>query len=308
VLIDVPGDPRLISLESKIRQRIEHMTAEEARAAILLQAREALAQRNFAKAVEILERCKPPILTPEIGELLDYARQEFQHEEEQRLIARTYTTAQTLLIQEKYEDLAEFLAPIAKASSDRRLQSMLEQAQFVIEQRRSEQAAALSHVKPFADAALHEQVVALVQSLPAAVAGSPEIQALQRAAQTAWAREWTGFEALGRAYAALESGDMELTGLGTNEVDDSTLLHQMRKTLSGRRTTAVDRILISQVKHIEETKGSGAKTDHVAQLAANRKLLPFASDAVKVEWGVVADQFSGEKKMSSFFARLGKRN
>ena len=308
VLIDVPGDPRLISLESKIQQRIEHMTAEEARAAILLQAREALAQRRFANAVEILERCKPPILTPEIGELLEYARQEFRHEEEQRFIARTYATAQTLLGQGKYEDLAEFLAPIEQTTNDRRLQSMLEQARSAIEQRRAEQAAALNRIKPFADAALHEQVVALVQSLPAEVSGSPEIQALQRAAQTAWAQEWTGFEALGRTYAALESGDMELTELGADKIDGSTLLHQMRKTLSGRRTAAVDRILISQVKHIQATKASGARIDPAAQLTANRKLLPFASDTVKAEWCVLADQYSGEKKMGSFFTRMGKRN
>src|ERR1019366_8125372 len=70
-LIEVPGDPRLVALELRIRQRIEHMTAEEARAAILLQAREVLKLRKFAKAVEILEQCKPPILTPEIKELLD---------------------------------------------------------------------------------------------------------------------------------------------------------------------------------------------------------------------------------------------
>jgi serine/threonine-protein kinase len=307
VLIDVPGDPRLISLESKIQQRIEHMTVEEARAAILLQAREALAQRNFTKAVEILERCKPPVLTPEIGELLDYARQESQHEEEQRLIARTYATAQTLLTEEKYEDLAEFLAPIAKSNSDRRLQSMLEQAQLVIEQRQAEQAAALSRIKPFADAAMHEQVVALVQSLPNTASGSAEIQALQRSAQNAWTQEWTGLEALGRSYAALESGNLAGMPLDANESNDSTLLRQMHTILSRRRITAVDQILTSQVKHIQETRVAGAQIDPAAQLAANRKLLPFASDAVKTEWSLLADQYSGEKRIGNFFARLGGR-
>jgi serine/threonine-protein kinase len=304
VLIDIPGNPRLISLESQIQQRIDQMTAEEARAAIMLQAREALAQRKFARAVEILERCKPPILTPEIKELLDYARQEELH----YVVSLACADAQNMMNEGRHQDAVDLLTPIARESDDPRLRAMLEQGQKGVEQYRAEQAAALNHIKPFADAALHEQVVALVQSLPAAVSVSAEIQALQRAAQTAWAHEWTGFETLGRAYAALDSGDLELIELGANEVADSTFLLQMRKTLFARRTTAVDRILMTQVKHIQEAKSTGAKIDPAAQLTANRKLLPFASDAVKTEWGALADQYSGEKKMSGFFNRLGKRN
>jgi biotin operon repressor len=49
------------------------------------------------------------------------------------------------------------------------------------------------------------------------------------------------------------------------------------------------------VKHIQEIKAAGAQIDPVAQLADNRKLLPFASDTVKAEWSVLADQYSGEK-------------
>ena len=307
VLLEVPGDQRLISLESRIQKRIERMSTEEARAAILLQAREVLKERRFARAVEILEQCKPPILTREIGELLDYARQESQHEEQQQRIVRSYAQAQSLLREEKYEDLVRLLAPITQASNDPRLQSMLDQAQRVIEERRAEQAAALRQLKPFADAGCYEQVVAMIQSMPSVICDTPEIQALYHASETAWTQEWTGLETLGRAYAALQSGDWDAVGASTNVLDNSTLLQQMRKLLLARSTTAVDQILISQLKQVQQTNASGAQIDPAAQLAANRKLLPFASEAVKAEWSVLADQYSGEKKVSSFFARRGKR-
>jgi hypothetical protein len=306
VLIDVPGDPRLVSLESRIQRRIEHMSTEDARAAILLQVREVLKQRKFARAVEILEQCKPPILTPEIGELLDYARQESRHEELQRLVARSYDEAQTLLREERYEDLVRLLGPIAQASNDPRLRSLLDQAQRVIEERNAEQAKAVDRLRPLADATCYEQVVSLIQSLPGVVSNSPEIRAIYRASETAWTQEWTGLELLGRAYAALESRDWDAIKLDSDGLDGLTSLRQMRDALSGRRRTTVDQILVSQAKHIQEVKAAGGQMDPSRQLADNRRLLPFASDAVKAEWSLLADQYS-ESKMGKLLARFGKR-
>ena len=303
LLIDVPGDPRLISLESRIQQRIEQMTVEEARAAFLLQARGALAQRNFARAVEVLEQCKPPILTPEIKELRDYARQE----ELRHIASLACADAQTMMQQARYKDAVDLLTPIAREIDDSRLRAMLDQAKNVVAQFQAEQAAILSRIKPFVDAELHEQVVAYIKSLPDIVSGSTEMQALERASQDAWTQEWIGLEALGRAYAAMESGDFETMQLDANQIDQATQLCRMQEMVSDRRRTAVDHILVSQVKQVQEATTSGLQIDPTTQFGDNRKLIPFASDAVRAEWILLADQLNRGKKGRSFFARLGKR-
>jgi hypothetical protein len=268
----------------------------------LLQAREALKLRKFARAVEVLEQCKPSILTPEIKELREYA----WHEEQLHIASLACADAQTMMRDGRPQDVVDLLTPIAREIDDPRLRAMLDQAQNAIAQLRGEQAVALSRVKPFADTELYEQVVALIQSMPETISSSAEIQELQRASQTAWSQEWKGLEALGRAYAAVESGDLEAIRLGANEVDGSTSLHQMRNALSDRGTTAVDQILTSQVRHIQETKASRTQIDPAAELATNRKLLPFASDAVKAEWAALASQYEKTDKVPRAFGRMGK--
>jgi serine/threonine-protein kinase len=303
LLVDVPGDPRLMALELRIQQRIEHMTVEEARAALLLQATEILKRREFARAVELLERCRPPILTLEIEQLLDYARQE----ELRHTVSLACADAQDFMHAGRHQDVVDLLAPLARESDDPRLRTMLEQARSAIAQLRSEQAAALSRVKPFADAELHEQVVGIIRSLPETVSSSEEIQGLWRASQVAWRQEWSGFEALGRAYAALDACDFSGVRLDADLEGDSNLLHRMREILSERTRTAADQVLTDQIKQVREAASSGAPIDPSRQFAENRQLLAFASDAVKGEWSLLADQYSTGKKAGNFFARLGRR-
>jgi serine/threonine-protein kinase len=307
LLIEVPGDPRLISLQARIQQRVEQMSAEEARSAVLLQAREALRNRKFARAVEVLEQCRPPVLTPEIAELLEFARQESRQEELRRVVALACADGQTLMQEERYQDLVDLLTPIARESDDPRLRAILDEGRRALEQRRAEQVAALDWVRPFAEAGCHEQVAGVIESLPASISGSAEVQALLRASQSAWMQEWAGLEKLGRAYAALQSGEPEAIRLDVGEVGDSTLAQRMGKMVCSRRQATVDQILLGQVKQIEEAAASGGQIDAARQMADNRKLLPFASDAVKAEWSALANRYGGEKKTDGFFSRMGRR-
>jgi ribosomal 50S subunit-associated protein YjgA (DUF615 family) len=147
----------------------------------------------------------------------------------------------------------------------------------------------------------------VIESLPASISGSAEVQALLRASQSAWMQEWAGLEKLGRAYAALQSGELEAIRLDVGEVGDSTLAQRMGKMVCSRRQATVDQILRGQVKQIQEAAASGGQIDAARQMADNRKLLPFASDAVKAEWSALANRYGGEKKTDGFFSRMGRR-
>ena len=306
-LLDAPHDERLVALEARIQEHIGRLTTEEARASILREANEALRQRKFSVAVSILERCQPPVLTTEIGALLDYAREQSRQEEQQQLVARCYAEAQTLLHEQKYKECIVLLSPVVEASNDTRLRSTLEQAQRALDQRIAEQAAALELVKPYADAGCHEQVVALTQSMLDRSLGFTEITNLHETSVEALRQEHAQMEKLGRAYAGLESGNWEFAIADLEDVQGAPVIYEMSKRFAGRRMNAVDKLLASQVEEIRRSQASGAQIDPAVPLDKNKRLLPFASDAVKADWSLLAEEHAGPKKSDKFFGRFSRR-
>jgi serine/threonine-protein kinase len=304
VLLQVPGDQRLLTLEAAIQDRIARRSAEETRSAILLEAREALTHRRFADAVVILEQCQGAVRTNEIVELLEYARQESQHEEQQQVVARSYLDAQALLREGSHEEVVALLSPVLRRNDDARLRSIFEQSLALVEQAKAERAAALARVKVFADAGCHEQVVALIQSLPPAIARTPELQSLLARAQQAWRQEWTQLEALGQGYAALESADADRLARAAVQPEGSPILQRMCAAFAGRRTAAADRLLTSQIQRVQSARAAGLLLPET-ELAANRRLVPFASANVRTEWTRLAEP-SG-KKSDKLLARMGRR-
>lgn len=306
MLLQVPGDERLITLEASIQDRMARRSAEEMRAAILLEAREALTQRRFADAAAILEQCQGNVRTQEITELLDYARQESQHEQQQALIARSFHDAQTLAREGRHEAVVALLGPILQSGDDTRLRPIFEQSLMVVEQRRADQEAALQAVQPYAEKHCYEQVVAVILALPPGIGGLAEMQTLRAAAQDAWRHEWTGLEALGHAYASLESGDADRLVSAGVQASDTAVLRGMSKGFIERRARAADQILTTHAQRIRTAQTAGVEID-TTDFAVNQKIAPFASGSVRSEWTRLADQYSGTKKTDGLMSRLGRR-
>ncbi len=306
-LQQLPGDERLTTLEEAIQDRVAQRTAAETRNAILLQAKEALKQRRYSEAVTILDQCQGSLRTNEISELLDFAREEAQRDQKQQFLGRIYAEALALQRDERYEEMVALLAPALESSDDARLRGMLEQAQSVLEQRRTEHAAAIELLKPFSNGEYHEQVIALIQGLPSRPANSTEIQTMRVASEEAWRQEWVQLEQLGRAYAALASGEVD-NAPELKEAKNSAALQAMNRAFANRRLAAVDQILSSQIQGVRAAKAAGTAMPRPEAFAANKNLLPFASESVRVEWSVLTDPYLGEKRSAKLLGRIGKRS
>jgi hypothetical protein len=305
---DLPGNDRLVALERELQERIARLSAEETRTAILLRARDALNQRNFAVAVRVLEQCQGRLRTAEIDRLLAYAREESRQEAQRQLVAASYAQAQTLLLDQRFQEVVALLAPVLQQTDDAHLRDLLEQAQSALDRRRAEQASALATVRPLAAAGFHEQVVAAVQALPPNPRASPEIQALQAASQQTWTQEWARLEALGQAYVTLASADPESISLAEPDPADSPLLAAMFGLFSARRTAVVDRLLAAQAELVQAARATGAETAAAALLASGSRLLPFASAPSAAAWSQLAGQSSSPRKIDKLLALLlGRR-
>jgi eukaryotic-like serine/threonine-protein kinase len=304
-LEQLPGDERLTTLEAAIQDRIAQRAADEMRSAILLQAKEALKERKFAEAVTVLEQCQGALQTTEITYLLDFAREEAQRDQRQQFIGRIYNEGQALLKDERYDEAVALLGSALQSTEDARLRGMLEQAQAAQDQCVAEQAAALDSVKPFAQGEFHEQVVGLILTMQTRPAASEEIQELRTLSQEAWKQEWVQMEKLGRAYAALASGQLDSV-MDVVEAKNSSALGAMNKAFANRRLAAVDLILSTQIKGVQAAKNAGTVIPPEV-LAANKELLPFASETVRTEWNVMADPYIGGKKAGKLLGRIGRR-
>jgi hypothetical protein len=309
-LAENPGEPRLLALESRIQTRMEQLSAEKARGTILHEANLALKQRAFARAVAILEQCKPPILTPEITQLLEFARKEAATAHQQERLAAAFTDATNLLREHRYEEVVALLAPIqndhGEAGSYQRLGKLLEQAKSSLDHRQAEWAAALHRIRPFADAGCHEQVLALIEALPRTASASPDIQQLLNTSRFAWDLECEHLEALGHAYAALAAGDCELPQLDPKTLDATPLLGQIRKSLFARRSATIDAILSTHLERIQAATAAGQALDPA--LTENQRLIPFASEAIRTQWAQLAAQQAAAKSSKRSFAPNRKRS
>ena len=309
-LVTLPGEPRLLALESRIQSRIDQLSADETRATLLAEANAALKQRAFGRAVAILEQCKPPILTPEISELLEFARKEAAASAQQERLAKAVADATNLLRERRYEDAIDLLTPLqsdpAFATSDQRLTKLLEQAKSTWAQVKADRSAALHRIQPFAAAGCHEQVLALIEALPADTAASPEIAQLLAGSRDAWRLECEHLETIGHAYAALAAGDCELSVLDAKATGPTPILGQIRKSLFARRTSTVDSILAAHLERIQSASAAGQPPDPVP--AASERLVPFASDAIRTQWTQLVAQQAAEKKSKRSFAPNWKRS
>jgi hypothetical protein len=304
-LLEIPGEPRLLALESRIQTRIDQISADQARAAILTEANAALKLRAFARAVAILEQCKPPILTPEVSQLLEFARDEAAATAQQEQLSNAIADATYLLRDHRYEEAIDLLTPVEE-NSDQRVAQLLEQARTGLSQRKADQAAALHRIQPFANAGCHEQVLALIGALPAATSAAPEIQQLLAASRDAWRLECEHLEAIGHAYARLAAGDCELTLIDPQAPDPTPILDSIRKSLFARRSSKVDTILSAHLERIQSAAAAGQPFDPA--LTENQRLIEFASDSIRIQWTQLVAQQSAEKKSKRSFAPNWKRS
>ena len=105
LLHEAPGNERLLALQSTIVGHIAERTQERARGEYLQKAHEALSAGRYAEALRLLEAGqKEGIASPEINELMDFARQEADRGTKNTHIQGLLQRAQDLMARGAYAD------------------------------------------------------------------------------------------------------------------------------------------------------------------------------------------------------------
>jgi serine/threonine protein kinase len=128
-LEQMPGEPRLISLEEKVLEQTRKVKTEEQKTEYLKRAQTSIDARQFDQAIQILESA-----TVECGEsadlasLLAYARDHQRKTEVSQVAANAAREARALIAAGDFETAIARLQPVATETSDPSLEQLLRQA------------------------------------------------------------------------------------------------------------------------------------------------------------------------------------
>jgi serine/threonine protein kinase len=285
-LQQAPGNERLLSLQSSIAAQISQRSMEQSRAEYLTRAHEALSAGRYLEASRLLESCqKEGIFSPEIAELMDYARQEADQHLKTSQLRGLLREAQELMTRGSYRAVVDLLTPISQDPSAASLLFLLEDARNRLQSLQRDIDAALQTVEVLTSHEYYAEAIRFLESqAPPVLESEPVQNALQRW-RAAHDNESAALQAVGKAYAALDrldSGTGVLQSPGGNA--ESLLLARMVPVFSSRRKSVADRRLSSAIEQAQAAIEGGDRKQAANTLKAAKAFAEYASGNLQTEW------------------------
>lgn len=286
VLHDAPGNERLLALQSTIVTHISERTQEQARANYLTRAHEALSAGKYLEALRLLETCqKEGGCSPEIEELMDFARQEADRGLKNKKIQGLLRHAQDLMSSGDYAGVVELLTPVTREPDAASLVFLLEDAHARLQSIQENVAAALQTAGRLSNHEQYAEAVRFLESQPASVRDVPAVQKALADLRHASDNELTAIKSVGNAYAALERRNSSAAALqnpGGNL--ESSLVGKIVPIFAARRKSAADRQLSTAIDQARTAIEAGDRKQAASILESVVAFSPFASSELHAEW------------------------
>jgi tetratricopeptide (TPR) repeat protein len=305
-LLELPANEHLLTLQTSIEERVARLSRDDRRASYLKQAHKAIAENRFADAVEILEGCQGELQSPEIGELLEFARNEVFQEEHRRYIAGLLTEGQQLIREHAYDDAIAYLEPLAEQTNEPALRTLLEQARTQQRELYEKAQTAARQVEPLLQVEGYEQVLAYLQTLPQEVHAMPALQAALTKAQEGLERERAQVAFLGQSYAALLSKNPPADWSGTEAVASTGVMAEMTRALERRRLGLATRTITAEIEIVRAKILTGDVHEVDELIKTKAPLVAFCSDETRTEWNALIEQHE-IRKNSGTMSKFGRK-
>jgi len=283
LLHEAPGNERLLALQSAIVGHISERTQERARAGYLQKAHEALSAGRYSEALRLLESCQNEgIVSPELAELMDFARQEADRNLRNTQIQGLLRQAQDLMAHGAYAEVVDLLGNVQPEPDTASLMFVLEDAKGRV---RSFQHTIESTLQAAEALRIHEQyaeAVRLLESQPQFVLQTEAVQRALTGLRDASASEVSALQAVGSAYAYLDLGDTAKQALPENA--NSPLLTRLVPIFTSRRKSVADRQMSSAIDQARAAFNAGDKKQAASALEAVVTFAEYASKDLQNEW------------------------
>jgi serine/threonine-protein kinase len=285
-LLKAPGNERLLALQSAIAGHVSQQSQEQAKAQYLTRAHEALSGGRYTEALRLLESCqKEGIFSPEIAELIGFARQEATQRLESGGIEELSRQAQDLMSRGSYRELVELLEPIQEEPAAAPLLFLLNDARNRLQSPQGDIDSSLQTAEALGHQQQYEEAIKFLASRPPSVLLSEPIQSALQRFREARDRELSTLQAVARAYAGLiRFDDASGTLLSSPARADSPLLAQIIPIFNVRRRSVADRRLSSAIERARAALEAGDRTQAAQALRDAAVFTEFASDTLQHEW------------------------
>ena len=305
VLRDAPGNERLLALQAAIVNQVSERSQEQSRAQYLVRAHEALSIGRYSEAVQLLEACqREGVPSPEIAELMDFARQEVEQGKKNSHSQELLRRAQELMSHGSYAAVVELLTPVSQEPETASLRFLLEdaRARLLALQRNTDDA-----LRTADDLRSREQYGEAIRFLEKQALPVLRSQAIQTALENLRAASDTEFVALrevGSAYAALDrpAAVAALGGLESLSANgDLSLLTRFMPIFTARRKWLADRRLAPAIELARMALSSGDKKQAAQALDQVAAFAQYASSDLHNQWQALTNE-------ASRFKLFGKRH
>ena len=282
----VPGDERLMELETLLLEKIRQQTVDERRDEYLARARESLANQQYSDAVRALELCEADgIASSEILTLLDFARHEGREQQRLDRLRSDMAQAKVLIDDSEFDQAIAFLERTLAEYEDQALRIQLEQAvagRDALQQRIS---TTLASVANFIQAGKLEEAIQLlrVQSQPVQLSASVQ----QTMSVIEEELQQSVFRTIGRAYASLRfdlPASDALLRQAQNAVFDPALFAALVGPFRLRQQSFADAAVSEAVRRARTLVKERNKEGAESLLITVTDELAFASPQVRQEW------------------------
>jgi len=283
-LQQTPGNERLLSLQSTIVNQMAERNQEQSRAGYLTRAHEALSAGRYLEALRLLESCqKEGISSPEIAELMDFARQEADQNLKTNQLRSLLRQSQELMSRGSYRAVVDLLTPVSEEPSAASLLFLLEDARGRLQSAQREVDTALQTAELLTSQEHFSEAVKFLESQPQSVLETEPVQATLKQLRAASESELAALRAVGKAYAALDRLDLGTGNLQTPG-RDSSLLSRLVPVFTSRRKSLADRQLSSAIELAQSALQAGDRKHAAQTLKAAQPFADCASITLQNEW------------------------
>ncbi len=179
----VPGNPNLESLLSMAQERLTQERDEQSKVSVVEQANVLLGQRDYEKAIQVLEAGQLRFAdASEIDNLLRFARQQQSKQTEKQQIETSIRRAQELLRAQDYDRAVELLESVQQRFPDDDVVILLEQARRRRDDLDRDISAAIARAEHFLQEGSQSKAVEFLQSQPTAYRRSERFREILQAA------------------------------------------------------------------------------------------------------------------------------
>jgi eukaryotic-like serine/threonine-protein kinase len=297
VLRDAPGNERLLALQATIVAQMSERTQEQVRANYLTRAHEALSAGRYLEALRLLETCqKESGATPEISELMEFARQEADRGLKNTKIQTLLRQAQDLMSSGDYTAVVELLSPVEHQPDAASLMFLLEDARTRLQSFQQSIASALQTVEALASREQYAEAIRILDMQSPSVLQAAPVQKVLEDLRPRANNEVAALQSLGIAYAALDRAGTSDDALRNPGKDvESSLLAQMVPLFANRRKAAADRQLTSAISQARSAIETGDRKQAASILESVTAFAEFASSELRAEWHTLRKKTSKGK-------------